>query len=218
MNPLSSRLRDPVSARSHLVGAILSLAGLVALVVGAVRRATPWHIVAFAIYGASLILLYTASTLYHALPVPRSGFGVFRRLDHMMIYVLIAGTYTPLSLIALHGSWRWAMLAGIWGLAAVGMVVTGVWFKGLRWLSTGLYLGMGWLVVVATGPLRRAIPGAGFLWLVAGGAFYTVGALIYGFKRPNLSRTVGFHELFHLFVLAGSLSHFWLMFRYLMAL
>lgn len=215
---MCARLRDPVSAESHLVGALLSVAGLALLVVAAVRRATVWHTVAFAIYGASLVLLYLASTLYHALPRPKQGVGVFRRLDHMMIYVLIAGTFTPIGLIALQGAWRWTMLISIWTLAALGMVVTGVWFKGLRWLSAGTYLGMGWLAIVPVVPLVRALPPAGFGWLLTGGLFYTVGAVIYGTKWPNLSPRFGFHELFHLFVLAGSLSHFWLMYRYLMAL
>lgn len=212
------KLRDPVSAGTHWAGALLSVAGLVLLVVVAARRATPWHVVAFAIYGASLILLYTASTLYHALPAPQSGIGFLRRFDHMMIYVLIAGTYTPLCLLALRGGWRWGLLGTVWGLAILGVVVTGKWFKGVRWLSSGLYLAMGWLVIIATGPLWHAIPGAGFGWLVAGGVFYTLGALIYGFKWPNLTPAFGFHELFHVFVLLGSLSHFWLMFRYLMTL
>lgn len=211
------KLRDPVSALTHWAGALLSVVGLVVLVVGAVRHATVWHTVAFAIYGASLIMLYTASTLYHAVPAAPSGAGVLRRLDHMMIYVLIAGTYTPICLLALHGAWRWTMLATIWSLAIAGVIVTGVWFKGLRWLSAGLYLGMGWLVVIATGPLLHAIPAAGFGWLAAGGAFYTVGAVIYGLKRPNFAPGFGFHELFHIFVLLGSACHFWLMFRYLMA-
>jgi hemolysin III len=215
---MSAKLREPVSAGTHLGGALLSVAGLVVLVVMAVQRGTVWHTVAFAIYGASLIALYTASTLYHALPLPKSGIGFLRRFDHMMIYVLIAGTYTPLCLLALHGAWRWAVLGSIWGLAAVGMVVTGVWFKGARWLSAGIYLLMGWLVIVAVGPLARAVPAAGVAWLAAGGVFYTVGAVIYGSRWPNLAPGFGFHEVFHVFVLLGSLSHFWLMFRYLMAL
>lgn len=216
---MNARLRDPVSAGTHLGGAALSVAGLVVLVVMAAQEATVWHIVAFAIYGASLIALYTASTLYHALPRPKNGrIGFLRRFDHMMIYVLIAGTYTPLCLIALKGAWRWAVLGSIWGLSVVGMVVTAVWFQGARWLSAGIYLLMGWLVVVAFGPLIRVLPGAGLAWLAAGGAFYTVGAVIYGLRRPNFSPGFGFHELFHVFVLLGSISHFWLMFRYLLPL
>ncbi|MDI3281268.1 MAG: hemolysin III family protein [Bacillota bacterium] len=211
-------LRDPISALTHLAGALLSVAGLAVLIVEAAKQATARHTVSFAIYGASLILLYTASTLYHSFPAPRTGVGVLRRLDHMMIYVLIAGTYTPLCLIALAGAWRWAVLIGIWVLAGAGILLTAWWFEAPRWLSTSLYVVMGWLALIALGPLLQALPPAAFIWLLGGGVFYTLGALIYGAKRPNLSRSFGFHEIFHLFVLAGSLSHFWLMFRFLMRL
>lgn len=211
-------LKDPISALTHLAGALLSVVGLAVLVIGAAKQATARHTVSFAIYGASLVLLYAASALYHSFPGPRSGVGVLRRLDHMMIYVLIAGTYTPLCLIALAGAWRWAVLIGAWVLAGAGILLTAWWFEAPRWLSTGLYVLMGWLSLVALGPLLRALPPAALGWLVGGGLFYTVGAAIYGAKRPNLSRSFGFHEIFHLFVLAGSLSHFWLMFWFLLRL
>lgn len=200
-----------------MVGIPLSIAGLVLLVYHSALRTAPWHIVSFSIFGTSLILLYTASTLYHLLPLSEKGVGILRRIDHMMIYVLIAGTYTPITLIPLRGPWGWSLLACIWVLAVTGMVLKGVWFKAPRWLSTLFYGIMGWLVAIAMYPLSKTMPAGGIGWLVAGGMFYTIGAVIYGMKKPNF-KFLGFHEIFHLFVLAGSISHFWLMYQYIMFL
>lgn len=213
---MSLHLREPGSALTHLAGVVLSLLGLVVLVWRAALFAGARHIVAFAIFGASLLLLYTASTLYHALRVPERIIRILRKLDHMMIYVLIAGTYTPICLIALKGAWRWALLGTVWGLAALGMVFKGVsGFRIPRWLSTGLYLAMGWMAVVAIAPLTKSLPLVGVVWLLAGGLLYSVGAVFYALKWPVLTRSFGFHELFHLFVLAGSIAHYLLMARFL---
>ncbi|MCL4514674.1 MAG: hemolysin III family protein [Firmicutes bacterium] len=212
---MPERLKDPVSGLTHLFGAFLSVAGLVVLWYFAATRGTPWHIVAFAIFGASLILLYTASAIYHLLPLSDRGSLILRKIDHMMIYILIAGTYTPICLIALRGAWGWSLFGAIWGLAVGGVALNSFWLRSPRWLSTLIYVIMGWLVVVATIPLVRAISWAGAAWLLAGGIFYSVGAVIYAVKRPNIAPGFGFHEIFHLFVLAGSLSHFWLMVRYI---
>lgn len=208
------RLKDPVSGLTHLFGALLSVAGLVVLLYFAVTGGTVWHVVAFAIFGASLILLYSASAVYHLLPLSERGSLVLRKIDHMMIYILIAGTYTPICLIALRGTWGWSLFGAIWGLAAAGIVLNSFWLRSPRWLATLIYVFMGWLVVVATIPLIRAISWAGAGWLLAGGMFYSAGAVIYAVKRPNIAPGFGFHEIFHLFVLAGSLSHFWLMVKY----
>jgi len=162
-------------------------------------------------------MLYTASAAYHLLKVPEKISTLLRRIDHMMIYVLIAGTYTPLCVIALTGKLSLSLLIAIWLLAAVGILLTILWFGAPRWLTTGIYLLMGWLVVIAFYPLIHSLPLGGLAWLVIGGLLYTVGALIYGFKWPRINnRWFGFHEIFHLFVIGGSLGHFWLMFRYLM--
>lgn len=213
------KLRDPVSGLTHLFGALLSIVALVLLLYYSITRATPWHIVAFSIFGGSLILLYTASSLYHLLSISEKGIAILRRIDHMMIFVLIAGTYTPICLLALRGPWGWSLLSIIWGIALGGIVLKGFWFNIPRWVSTLIYALMGWLVVIAFFPLVKAIPLGGFLWLVAGGLLYTIGALIYGLKWPNItSKFIGFHEIFHIFVLMGSFSHFWLMFRYILPL
>ena len=212
-----ARFKDPVSGFTHLGGALLSIAGLVILIRYAVRFATIKHIVAFAIFGATLILLYTSSAVYHLLKVPEKINILLRRIDHMMIYVLIAGTYTPLCVIGLTGAWGLSMLITVWVLAAMGIIMTVFWFGAPRWLTTAVYLLMGWLVVIAFYPLIHTLPIGGITWLAVGGLLYSVGAIVYGFKWPKInSRWFGFHEIFHLFVIAGSLGHFWLMFRYLM--
>jgi len=214
---LMARLKDPVSGLTHLGGAFLSIAGLIVLIRYAQRFATVKHIVAFAIFGAALILLYTSSAIYHLLKVPEKINTLLRRIDHMMIYVLIAGTYTPVCVIGLTGAWGLSMLITVWTLAASGIILTVVWFGAPRWLTTAVYLLMGWLVIIAFYPLIHSLPVGGITWLVVGGLLYTIGGVIYGFKWPRInSQWFGFHEIFHLFVIGGSLGHFWLMFRYLM--
>ncbi|WP_214659368.1 PAQR family membrane homeostasis protein TrhA [Candidatus Formimonas warabiya] len=213
------RFRDPVSGLTHLFGFLVSIPGLILLVWNAAHFSTPWHIVSFSIFGASLILLYAASSLYHLVPVSDKGVKILRRIDHIMIFVLIAGTYTPVCLIPLRGAWGWSLLGSIWGLAILGIFLKIFWRNCPRWISTIIYIFMGWLVLIAFFPLIKTIPLTGFSWLVIGGFLYTIGAVIYGTKRPRISaKWLGFHEIFHLFVLAGSFSHFWLMLKYLMYL
>ena len=211
------KMREPVSGLTHLIGAVLSAIGLVLMIYYAVSKGTVWHIVSFSIFGGSLILLYTASTLYHLLNISEKGVRVLRKIDHMMIYVLIAGTYTPICLIPLRGGWGYSILITIWGIAITGIIMKLLWFDAPRWLYTLFYLIMGWLIVIALWPIAKTIPIAGVLWLIAGGLLYSIGAVIYGTKWPRLkSKVFGFHEIFHLFVLYGSFCHFWLMFRYLL--
>ena len=216
---MKMRVKDPFSGFSHLAGAILSVAGLCLLVYYASMNGTVWHIVSFSIFGASLILLYTASSIYHLLSVSEKSTRVLRKIDHMMIYILIAGTYTPVCLIPLRGGWGWSLLISIWGIAMAGIILKVLWFNAPRWLYTLFYLLMGWLIVIAFVPLVRTMPIAAMLWLIAGGLLYTVGAIIYGTKWPKLkSKVFGFHEVFHVFVLYGSFCHFWMMFRYILYL
>jgi len=216
---MKMKVRDPFSGFSHLAGAILSVAGLCLLVRYASVNGTVRHIVSFSIFGASLILLYTASSIYHLLSVSEKSIRVLRKIDHMMIYILIAGTYTPVCLIPLRGGWGWSLLISIWSIAMAGIVLKVLWFNAPRWLYTLFYLLMGWLIVIAFVPLVRTMPIAAMLWLIAGGLLYTVGAVIYGTKWPKLkSKVFGFHEMFHIFVLYGSFCHFWMMFRYILYL
>jgi len=207
--------KDPVSCYTHLLGVVLSIAALIGLI--AHSRENPWLTVGFSIYGASLVLLYSASTIYHWLSLPPRGEDFLKRFDHVAIFVLIAGTYTPICLITLRGGWGYSILGIVWAMALAGAVLK-VWSSHLpRWPSTALYIGMGWLAVVAAVPLVRNLSAAGLTWLVAGGVLYTVGGVVYATKRPDpLEGMFGFHEIFHLLVLGGSVSHFVFIARYVL--
>jgi len=206
------RAKEPFNSYSHLVGVVLSIIGLIALVAAADG---PRRVIGFTIYGVSLVLLYAASTIYHGLHVSPRGEDWLRRLDHMAIFVLIAGTYTPLCLVTLRGGWGWSIFGIIWGLAAGGIALK-LFFDHLPPLPTAaVYLGMGWLAVVAIGPLVRTVPPDGLAWLLAGGLAYTAGGIIYGLRRPDpLPETLGHHGVFHVCVLAGSIMHFVFMVAY----
>ena len=209
-------LKDPASGLSHLAGAVLSALGLVALLRVGIANHDTWQIVSFAIFGGSLILLYSASATYHLLSVSVRAEVVLRKLDHIMIFVLIAGTYTPVCLIALRGPAGYAMLAVVWSLAVAGVFFKVFCLNAPRWAYTGVYLLMGWMSLFIIVPLARAVGLRTLLWLMIGGVFYSLGAVIYCLKKPNLiPRWLGFHEIFHLFIMLGSLSHFY--FVYLLA-
>jgi hemolysin III len=211
---MKRRLREPVSGLTHLAGVLLALIALIVLLTRTGGRVD--QIVAFGIFGLSLIALYSASALYHLLPVSPAATARLRRLDHMAIFILIAGTYTPVCVLALEGGWRAGLLGLIWTLALCGVALKLLWMEAPRWLSVGVYLAMGWLAVIAASAIFRAIPYGGIAWILGGGLVYSAGALIYALKRPNLVPGVfGFHELWHLFVLAGSACHFWAMLRYI---
>ena len=187
---------------SHLVGAAMALAGLVVLVVFAASKGDVWKIVSFSIYGASLFLLYTVSTLYHSLKGRAKSF--FRKLDHIAIYLLIAGTYTPFTLITLRGAWGWSLFGTIWGLAIIGIIVDSLHKKGSRAIQMTIYLLMGWLILVAMYPLIHALSMTALILLVLGGVFYTSGTIFYALD----ARMKHAHGIWHLFVLAGSISHY----------
>lgn len=213
---MKKSLREPINGLTHLVAGLLAFVGLVLLLTPAIDMGRVDQVVAFGIFGSSLITLYIVSALYHLLPLSPLGIARLRRVDHMMIFVLIAGCYTPVCLLVLEGSWRWGLLALVWGLALCGVLLKLLWMGGPRWLSAVFYLGMGWLIVVTVPALSRTLGLEGIAWCVAGGLVYSVGALIYVLKRPNLIRgVIGFHELWHLFVIAGSACHFWVMLRYI---
>lgn len=209
--------KSRVSGIIHIVGGVLAIAALVLLVVFSSLKATAWHIVSFSIFGTTLVLLYTMSSLYHMLPPGSKAQKVFRYFDHMAIYLLIAGTYTPIALIPLRGGWGWSMFGIIWGLTIIGIVWKILSTGKSRKVSTILYVLMGWVIIIAFHPMIKTIPIGGLFWLVLGGAFYSIGGIIYGLKKPNFNSSwFGFHELFHVFVILGSFCHFWLMFNYLM--
>jgi len=187
---------------THLMGAVLAAAGAAALVVLAARQGDPWKIVSFSIYGAMLFGLYAVSTLYHS--TRGRVKDVFRKLDHCSIYLLIAGTYTPFTLVTLRGAWGWSLFGVIWGLAAVGITQEAWLAKGARIFSLVIYVLMGWLAVIAVGPLVAALTPAGFAWLAAGGLLYTGGIIFYALDEKLRHG----HGVWHLFVLAGSISHY----------
>lgn len=212
-----SKFREPVSGFTHMFGAIASLIGMVILIVMSAYNRSTVHIVTFAVFGVSLILLYSASSIYHLVTISEKAINRLRKLDHSMIYVLIAGTYTPICLIALKGSLGWGLFIGIWALATLGIILKMFWMEAPRWLYTLFYILMGWISIFVIAPLARVIAPTGIAWLFAGGIFYTVGAVIYATKWPRIkSKVFGFHEIFHIFVLMGSFAHYWLMLRYLM--
>ncbi len=200
------RFREPVNTWSHLAGLVLATAGTVLLLRLARGSA---QTVAFAVYGGSLVLLYAASTVYHALPLPPERLHHLRTLDHIAIYFLIAGTYTPVALVTLAGRSGWALLTAAWAMAAAGIPFKIWWLDAPVWLSTGVYLVMGYMALLAAAPLAAAVGAGGLAWLVAGGVAYTAGAIIFTLERPDpFPGRFGHHEIWHLLVLAGSSFHF----------
>lgn len=191
-----------VNGVTHGIGALLSIAGLVVLVVLAALYGTVWHVVSFAIYGSSLIVLYLASTLYHSIQIPRLR-PFLRILDHSAIFVLIAGTYTPFLLVSLRGPWGWSLLGVVWGIAVLGIFFKVFFIGKLEVLSTIAYVLMGWMCMLAFKQLMNAMPSYGLTWLVAGGVTYTLGVLFYAIKKIPYN-----HAIWHLFVLGGSVCHF----------
>lgn len=203
------RLKEPVSGLTHLAGALLGPIAVIFLILTAWPRASAVEIAAFTVFGLSLFLLYSASAIYHLAYVSPKAEKRLKILDHAMIFVLIAGTYTPFCLIPLAGTTGYVMLAVVWGLALVGLPMKIFWHNAPRFLSTAIYVLMGWVVILAIVPLWRATTPFAFWWLVAGGASYTVGAVVYAIKWPDpLPPVFGFHEVWHIFVLGGSVSHF----------
>jgi hemolysin III len=194
---------------SHGVGALLAVTGLVVLTVLAALRGNAWHIVGCSVFGAALVLLYTTSTLYHGIQHPRAK-AVLRVLDHSAIFILIAGTYTPFALVSLHGPWGWSLFGVIWGLAVLGIVLQmGVLGRGTA-VSVLLYLGMGWVVVIAIKPLLDAVAPGGLTLLLIGGLAYTAGTVFYAWRRLPYH-----HAVWHGFVLLGSASHFFAILFYI---
>ena len=201
------KLREPINSLTHWVGAILALAGLIALLV--VGWGTPAKVLSLTIYGASLIFLFSASATYHMVRVKEKALEIFRKVDHAAIYFLIAGTYTPFCINALTGVWKWGMLITIWSLALIGIGIKIFIIRVPRWLNAGIYIVMGWLVIGASGQLLSAIPVWVLTWLIIGGVVYTLGAVVYITKTFNFVPGIfGFHEVWHIFVLLAAAAHF----------
>ncbi|KKK36758.1 hemolysin [Mesobacillus campisalis] len=207
---MNQYIREPINGFTHLAGAVLAFIGLLAMVIKASgNSASPLAISAVIIFGISMILLYSASAAYHMVIAKKKVIHFLRRIDHSMIYILIAGTYAPFCLITLNGVTGWILFSIVMLAAVLGVVFKLVWFRSPRWLSTGLYIAMGWLIILASSPLSANLPAGGMVLLVSGGILYTIGGLIYGFKPEFMkSRHLGYHEIFHIFILLGSLAHF----------
>lgn len=211
-------VREPGNGFTHLFGAILSFIGLLALVIKtSIVMPTPLSIASVIIFGISMILLYTASTVYHLVISSDKVIAWLRKIDHSMIFVLIAGSYAPFCMISLKGNGGYALFAIVSIAAIAGVCFKLIWFKCPRWISTIIYIAMGWVSVALIVPLYHALSFSGLMLLVGGGLFYTIGAVIYATK-PNLLefKHFGFHEIFHIFIILGSLCHFLCVFFYVL--
>ena len=215
MKSFFSRFYEPFNGFSHLLGALISVALLV-LLLERVDEFGQIHKTAFFIYGITLIGMFSSSAAYHLPKTTKKVARLLKKIDHIMIFFLIAGTYTPIAAVGLPQEKGILILSIIWGIAALGVLKKIFWIKAPRWISTLTYLGMGWIAVFIFPPLWDAFPHGFIYWISIGGLFYTVGAIIYATKKPNPFPDVfGFHEIWHLFVMGGAFSHFWAIYYYL---
>jgi hemolysin III len=212
-------LKHPVSGGLHLLGAAAAALAAAGMIISSVHRGTPWHVLSAAVFGGTLFLLYASSSTYHLLALSSRATQMVRRIDHSVIYLFIAGTYTPFFLVPLRGGSGWPLLAFMWLFAIVGVCLKLLWFGSSRWMRIGLYLLMGWMCVPLLPRMFGVLGGGGFAWLAGGGLAYSVGAVIYALKRPDpFPRIFGYHEIWHLAVLLGSACHFWMIRRYVLGL
>lgn len=210
-------IREPGSAITHFIAMMLTVFAATPLLVKSALSDTANMLPAMTIFILSMVLLYGASATYHSLNIGGRALRIFRKVDHMMIFVLIAGSYTPVCLIVLGGRMGYTLFAVVWGIAIVGMLLKACWVTCPKWFSSIIYIAMGWVCVFVFGPLWNTLPHSAFLWLLAGGIIYTIGGVIYALKLPlfNSRHTFfGSHEIFHLFVMGGSLCHFIFMYHY----
>ena len=208
-------LKDPGSAITHGIAMLLAIVGAIPLLFKAAGTTDALHIAALGIFILTMILLYAASTIYHSVDSTEKVNRRLRKMDHMMIFIMIAGSYTPVCLIALHNKTGYILCALVWAVAILGIILKGFWIGCPKWVSSVLYIGMGWLCVLAFVPIFHSLPRAGFGWLLAGGIIYTIGGVIYALKVPIFDahhRNFGSHEIFHVFVMLGSLCHFIVMY------
>ena len=211
-------IREPGSALTHFIAMLLALCAAVPLLVRAAVHSGVKSLTAMTVFMISMVLLYAASTIYHSVNCSGRILRIFRKMDHMMIFVLIAGTYTPVCLLTLPKPSGLMLLAAVWGIALVGIFIKGFWITCPKWFSSVLYIAMGWSCLSVLGQLFSLLPLHAFLWLFAGGLIYTAGGIIYALRLPLFDARhpmFGLHEIFHLFVMAGSLCHFVFMFCYL---
>lgn len=216
---IKTHIKDPGSAITHFIGMLMAIFAAVPLLIKAAHEPGSIYVVSIAIYAVSLILLYAASTTYHTFGCSKKVTTVLKKIDHMMIFVLIAGSYTPICLLILGGRTGIILLCIVWGIAIVGILIKAFWVYCPKWVSSVLYIGMGWTCVLAFTQILNAMTPAAFGWLLAGGVIYTIGGIIYALKLPifnNRHKNFGSHEIFHLFVMGGSACHFVLMYAFVL--
>ncbi len=212
-------LKDPGSAITHFIGMLMAIFAAVPLIIKAASEPSPIYVISITIYAASLILLYAASTIYHSLDLGKKGNTNLKKFDHMMISVLIAGSYTPICLLVLDRPLGIILLALVWAIAIIGIIIKAFWVHCPKWFSSTLYIAMGWTCVLAFTQLINNLSPAAFSWLLSGGIIYTIGGIIYALKLPifsKLHKHFGNHEIFHLFVMGGSTCHFVLMYVFIL--
>lgn len=210
-------VKDPGSAATHFIAMLLAILAAAPLLAKAAGEPDSVHVAALSVFMLSMILLYAASTTYHTLDISPKINKLLRKLDHMMIFILIAGTYTPVCMIVLGDKTGWSLLALVWGIAAAGILIKAFWITCPKWFSSLLYIAMGWVCVLAFTRILHALPREGFGWLLAGGIIYTIGGVIYALKLPLFNsrhKNFGSHEIFHLFVMGGSFCHYVMMYQF----
>lgn len=211
------KMKDPGSAITHFIAMLLAIFAIVPLLNKSILGANALHTTALTIFIISMVLLYAASTIYHTLDISPKVNQILRKIDHMMIFILIAGTYTPICLIVLGDQTGWTLLLSVWSIAIVGIILNAVWITCPKWFSSLLYIAMGWICAFAFSKIIAALPSSAFAWLLAGGIIYTIGGIIYALKLPIFNakyKNFGSHEIFHLFVMFGSTCHYVMMYNF----
>lgn len=205
---LKRHLREPFSGLSHLFGAIMSLVAIPYMLFHLPDENVGRYLASYLVFGISMFVMFASSAIYHLMEISEAGIQALKRVDHMAIYIMIAGSYTPYCLIGLEASQSWLMFGIIWGIAGVGVLQKIFWLHAPRWFSTLLYLGMGWISLFVYEPLSESLSEGAINWLLAGGVSYSLGAVVYATKWPNFHQYFDFHDFWHLFVLAGAACHF----------
>ena len=211
--------KDPGSAITHFIGMLMAIFAAIPLLIKAAHEPSRIYVISLSVYAVSMILLYAASTTYHTFDLSEKKNTVLTKIDHMMIFVLIAGSYTPICLLVLRGRTGKILLGIVWSIAIVGILIKAFWVYCPKWVSSVLYIGMGWACVLAFTQISNNMSRTAFLWLLAGGIIYTIGGIIYAMKLPifnNRHKNFGSHEIFHLFVMGGSVCHFVLMYSFVL--
>ena len=215
MNKENRHIKDPGSAITHFVGMLMAIFAAIPLLIQAAKERDSVYLISLTVYAISMVLLYAASTTYHTFDISKKVNTILKKIDHMMIFVLIAGSYTPICLLVLDRNIGIPLLMLVWGIAIAGILIKAFWVYCPKWVSSVLYIGMGWTCVLAFGQMLNGLSRAEFGWLLAGGIIYTIGGIIYALKLPIFNmkhKNFGSHEIFHLFVMGGSACHFVVMY------